>query len=361
MNTEKVRYYNPSDEKELLRLYSTEISEDFLLKRFEVFKWITHSNPKAANENNGFVVEQDKGIKGYWGRMPINIFIQGKRCDAFFSHEALVESSMRGQGLAKKLIEKLESETPSLMLSLWHNHSIFSIKVKRHWKPLYFRPYLLVIDWKRMMRGRLRARPFDVLILVGVFLWMGLRKQKRCDLGRKEIHIRTVEQFGEEFDQFFNSIAHKFPVIAERSKRILNWKYCRFPHVKYHRVKAERKGEICGYIILRVDQRRNIIRGMIVDVLVDPEDLQTFQLLLSHSIDFFRDQKVDFIEGLFTYSKFGLCARNYGFFPGRLKEENSLLLRDPQDVLANPLKRSLDSWHITFGDSDREMWAGTRE
>ena len=356
MSAKTARYYHASDQKELLKLYATEISSFYVSKRLEAFNWITRSNPRAKNISPGFIIDQGGKTIGYWCRMPIHLFIHGQKYIAFFSHECLVDASMRGQGFAKMLLEKLEKETPFLLLSLWHNRSTYFLHVNRDWKPLYYRPSLKIIRLKQMLRDWVKRNPVTLVPLIAISLWGWVVEMKRPLAPEKNLQISEIDNFDERFDWFFEQILHKLPVITERSSEILRWKYSLIPYIQYQKLKVERNGNICGYSILRKERNK----GIIVDFLVDPDDIPAFHLLLSHSIKFFRNQKVSFVECLFTHSRFRNLARRHGFFPGKRKRENSLLVKDRSGILNAHLLNSLDNWHITFGDSDRDMWVGTR-
>jgi len=80
--------------------------------------------------------------------------------------------------------------------------------------------------------------------------------------------------------------------------------------------KAEKKGALTGYVILRETKKRGFNSGVIVDLFAGPQDLQTIGALLDSSIAYFVGQKVDFIEyrGLLNQRSIVRLLRRKGFF-----------------------------------------------
>jgi hypothetical protein len=125
--------------------------------------------------------------------------------------------------------------------------------------------------------------------------------------------LSEVDTFPQEIDLFWQRIAPKFYAMVRRDSQHLNWKYVEQPHMDYLRILARRKGEVCGYLVLRSGKPPEKNFGMISDILVDPSDDRAISALLSHAVNHFRKEKRTAIIAATTVPEYQRGLRKLGF------------------------------------------------
>jgi ribosomal protein S18 acetylase RimI-like enzyme len=127
-------------------------------------------------------------------------------------------------------------------------------------------------------------------------------KKKSSNL--QSVNILEIKDFDERIDTFWNEMKNQNNFIVERNREHLNWRYCDPRGGEYCIKIAEEEGKILGYIILRKkkgkDSTSNDSIGYIIDLLVLPDRADVVDALLSNSIRYFDESKVNLIQTLIT-------------------------------------------------------------
>ncbi|WP_051273482.1 GNAT family N-acetyltransferase [Desulfotruncus alcoholivorax] len=172
------------------------------------------------------------------------------------------------------------------------------------------------------------------------------------------INIANVNRFGSEFDVFWELICNNSPVMVIRNSEYLNWRYIDIPYRRYHVLKAECDGRICGYIVLRETSVKNIRCGMIVDFIVEKTQVgeQVGDNLIRSALKHFKEANVSISGALMMKHtlEFNILKRN-GFITCPkwfLPQPFPLILKLHQKHDKDNIIEDFNNWFVTMGDYD---------
>lgn len=191
---------------------------------------------------------------------------------------------------------------------------------------------------------------------------------------KSKFFFRKTEKSEKALDEFWQKAKPDYPITVQRTSPYLNWRYFNHPFFNYRfftaKAKAKAKAKaIEGFIVLRIERALNYKVARIVD-LVAQGTAQDF--LLQKSIEYCKDQKIDFIDYYFS-GKFHLSAlKRAGFINGQKGKYNYLptlfspIARGKKkrinfatklngQRLNSKLSRNFNNWYTTKagGDQDR--------
>jgi hypothetical protein len=287
--------------------------------------------------------------------MPVKFYFVGQPVPVLFSQEALVDPSYRGQGLSYKLVREL-SGSNRFVTSLWHNDGVVKIQkgvgfsLVGNYKPLkkiYNFEKILSLRWKH---------PYLVK-LINTFIKGYFKRRPSHQENMSDYEVRFVQKCGKEYDTFFADVAPKLGILSDRTSEMLNWRYIDIPYKRYLFLEVRKKEILSGYFVLRIEEQPSGIRkGVIVDLLLDPDEPGALRCLLSKSEEIFSENKVDFSVCLVTPGSFRNIFKKAGYYEARSKKTDSLWICNEDKSPDRVLARDMKNWFITYGESDGDMW-----
>ena len=351
-----VQPYRATDRGDVADLYRRAYRGD-QVRRLRAFEWIHEHNPWTDPDATYLLLRDEGRVVGYLGRMSVRLFIAGKPLAAVYSQEALVDPAVRGRGIATTLFETT-NVTARVMISLWHNERIVSLLGKTGWTRVGPLPSLRKIyRLDRLLLSRFPIRP--ARWLAPLFGRLHRALGRRPSAVPVAYTVEPVSSFGPEFDDLARLAASQHGVIADRGAAVLNWKYGAIPHMRFHAVAVRKDGRLRAYGILRMQETEGGIRkGTIVDALGDVAEPQAMDALAAYCDAYFRDQRADLAAGMFAPARFRKAFRRVGFTGVRPTLTAWLWIRNQHLAPAESaaLLDRIDSWYLTLGDSDRDMW-----
>ncbi len=100
-----------------------------------------------------------------------------------------------------------------------------------------------------------------------------------------EPDVVDIERFLPEFlDNITTDMRAKLPAMFDRSPQFCAWRFDAVPDLVYGRAQRIRDGKPVGMVVWRLPQRDELSVGTIVDILVDPDDNETIEILVSHAL-----------------------------------------------------------------------------
>jgi GNAT superfamily N-acetyltransferase len=346
-----LREFQESDISKIADFYADAFGGD-VQKKMAAFRWIHSCNPRKNLECRYLVAFSDESIAAYWGLMPVNFYVSGRLFSGAFIQEALVRPSHRGHGLASKLLKESQRRS-SFLVSLWHNEKVLSMEQKAGWVEVgKFSPLKKVFRLRNFMRHRLTVRMFWAFLGTSLIPNRALSK-------RDSYEVLPLARCGPELDDFFYAVAPEYGIISERTSAILNWRYIDVPYGKYTMFLAKREGEICGYVVLRIETiTPNFKKGIIVDLLARPAESEALNCLIEKCDSIFRQEKVDFSVCLAQPKAFRTILKRWGYRPGKRRPTDSLWIYGNEALRDRQMITNIDNWYLTYGESDGDMWYG---
>lgn len=201
------------------------------------------------------------------------------------------------------------------------------------------------------------ARALTGILAAGISAAQYCAQFLRLAAGHR-LRVIRVLRFDDRFDQFWQRIQRDYRVQLVRDAAYLNWRYVDAPNAVYERLCIEHasSGTIEGFVVLRLTQRGDQVRGSICD-LVTPRQGQraVAHALLAASLKWFRAHSAAIAEvWMLPGSPLRFVLRSHGFIP-RSKEQygfQASLIAPETDSPHQGIEQA-DDWFLAMGDSDR--------
>jgi len=352
-----VAAYNRSDLSEIKELWNTIYSPEHVEKRARVFRHIAERNPRLDSGDfpTYFVLKRNNKLIGLYGKMPFEFYYKKELRVGNFLHDGLISPEFRGYGLAKIAMKYILDQCNHVIFALWMNKAQTALTAKSgyaHIKNCY--SYKRVHDIRYLsFKIRVFSIPFISFIanlLLRVWYW--LRERPYCFTNYQFEHVLS---FPKKYEKDLEGICKKYLIIAKRDTDYLNWKYSFLPEKNYKIYFLLRKERLKGYVVLRTERIGSYIKkGVIVDILSDPDDEGSFETLIKNSISYFNKQKVSYILCLCTNQGHIKILKRYGFF--RSRNSQPFMVNKWQESYDPDLLLNISNWHLTFGDNDGDVW-----
>ena len=207
------------------------------------------------------------------------------------------------------------------------------------------------------VRRILRFRP---LVSSANLIWKAyhrLFRSWRPNLSETDLRIREVEKFGEEINRLWEEVKDGYQIIPKRTDAYLNWRFFGHPTNRYHTFLLEQRGEIKGYLVLRLIEKKGEKIGRIVDLLASREDENFYRALVFFALRFLEERGVDTVQAFESTCPELKKAFKRNGFSHRLSTQRSMQMQGwqredyvPPEFFYNP-----DNWYFTYADSDFEM------
>ncbi len=183
---------------------------------------------------------------------------------------------------------------------------------------------------------------------------LAYRGIRRRTSGAFPVSLLTEGEMG-LFDDFWEEVKDKYPVMGIRRPDFMTWRYCAIPTRAYRIYAARDGGRLLGFCAVREDRLDGIKTGYIVDFLVLPGRKDVAAALLRAAVDSMLENGADLIGALMLphCEEYRHLVRG-GFLrcPARfLPQPFPLIVKEGGGI---PDPRILDSgnWFFTMGDYD---------
>ena len=337
------------DKDPILEL-TRKIFGDAEISKSDFFDWQYLRNPEG--EAIVIVARDDEKnlVVGIESILPINIVVNQKIVKASLSCNSYVHPDYRNKGIFSKLISTvLEESTKNDILCIYgvaNDNSFNSFMKKGSHEisnmPILFRPLRL---------SRYFSSPISTILNLFDNIW---KVKKNAN--------PNVSQFNTDFDESFEELAKKaslrIPIIKQRTKEFLNWRYRNHPTREYKTFVLKENSLLVGYIITRKTDVNGKSVGVIVDFMVDPNaSANGIGDLIQVVLGDFWNSGVSVtiaISGPSTLEHQLLRHSGFKIAPKFLKPQSShfiLISSDPNKSDLEQLKK-YDNWLFSFGDYD---------
>jgi GNAT superfamily N-acetyltransferase len=341
------------DEKDLDQILSLRrgifggIEEDKLDPRFWRWEFIENPGGKAL-----IYVIQDKGrIVGHFADIPRDFCIDGETVRGTLSLDLMVEPDYRRKGFFSRMGRVAAgrvSEQGGLFMTAFpiRKETIAGLK-KIGWRNVVRLPVLVYpIRFSGIVHRYLRFRPLS-LVAGGMarcvyFLFHGRNKRKAPE----GISIERVSHPDEQFDRFWEKARTLYPVLGNRDRKALRWRYFEHPTRTYILYRAMKNGEMTGYVVLRKVDLLEMNSAVIVDLLAMEEDVLT--ALVKKGIEHSRVEGADLL-GMMVPESHPYCRslKRSGFLSSLKAFQFMIFPHGREEILLNP-----NAWYVNWGDTD---------
>ena len=342
---------NKDDEKQAILELTRKIFGDSEISLPSFFDWQYLGNPEgeaiiiiARDENN------HNKVIGIESILPINVVINQKIIKASLSCNSYVDPDYRNKGIFSKLISFMIEESKKKNILCTYgvaNDNSFNSFLKKGAHeisdlPILFRPLRFSKYFNFPLNKILK--PFDNIWKV------------------KNNTNPNVTQFDNNFDDSFETLVKKvsqrIPIIKQRTKEFLNWRYRNHPTRDYKIFVLKENSQLVGYIVTRQIDINGKSIGVIVDFLVDPDvSSQKINDLIQIALYDFWNSGISVTISLSESSVFvSQPLRHFGFktIPKFLKPTSAHFILINSDLSQSNFVqlKKYDNWSFSFGDYD---------
>jgi hypothetical protein len=174
------------------------------------------------------------------------------------------------------------------------------------------------------------------------FFLFGLRKMRKIE----GTVVERVYEWDEMYDLFWERAKSVCPIMGNRNRSFLTWRYLRHPTRNYVIYRALQKGEMKGYIVLRKVDLLKFNSAVIVDLLALDE--HTLFELVRKGIEHSRWEGADLLGFMVPKPHpYDRSLRREGFLPSFKAFHFLVYSHRKEQILFNP-----KGWYVTWGDTD---------
>ena len=350
MDPWKVRDGNEKDMEGILSLRHLvfgEVERDKLDPRF--WRWQIRENPDGTAWI--YLAEEGEKIIGHLADLPKGFLVQGKLVLGTLTHDMMVHPDYRRKGIsaatAEYAIHRVEREKGMFMTAYSIREESLNSLLKVGWKELMRLPILVFPIRFHGIVNRYLHFPFLSLLIGGMmrffyFFLFGPRKKRKIE----GTVVERVYECDEVYDLFWERAKFVHPIMGNRNRSFLTWRYLRHPTRDYVIYRALQKGEMKGYIVLRKVDLLKFNSAVIVDLLA--LDDHTLSELVRKGIEHSRQEGADLlgfmVPKLHPYDQ---SLRREGFLPSFRAFHFLVYSHKKEQILFDPR-----GWYVTWGDTD---------
>ncbi len=349
-----VREYIDGDEENINDLFNIIFEKNRKLNHWE---WEFKKNPKGSKS---LVAVDNDQIVGHLGSLHRNI--KAQHLDFMTSWEVvgMTHTDFGRLGifvaLGQNLLAESRKEGIDIVIGFPNENALpghrklgcielFSLHVMI--KPINFKNLS-----KKMFSNRLLCLLSEMAAKFTFSVFYRTRKPKITG----DVTYKTVSEFNERFDKFWEEAKVSYPIILTRDSRYMNWRYAECPSRHYQKFAAEKDGRILAVVIVSVLEKFGLSNGAIVDILALPNHEHIVHELVLKAGDYLKEKKVDLIAcSVPKWSSYNNVLKKCGFMkcPKRLypKEEPFIIYPLSKEIDIDLVKNPLN-WYITWGDTD---------
>jgi hypothetical protein len=165
---------------------------------------------------------------------------------------------------------------------------------------------------------------------------------------RRDISIEISSDFDERVDRLWKQSLGRYPIIGERNRDFLNWRFTQCPSREYivFSLISKNSGNMIGYVVYFSDKSHVYI----VDFLV-ADMSEEFGVLLSEFLIFQKKRSIKTIS-IILFGSEDLMGRFRRFgFSVRRDERSILMFTRPDSPFVSHLSNKRN-WYFTEGDND---------
>lgn len=326
--------YEPSHQPAVLSFF-----DDVPFKQ-ELWHWQFEASPGALSAGfNPVVMEDEHGIVGFNGVMPVAVKFGDETLDALWSCDFYVAARARGQGIGQAIKRELIEKVPVVM-SFGVSRQAAIVLAKMGWvlSP-DVQAYRKISSSRSLKQCVLRCIQFANRILSPV-----------RDTYSGKVDITWALPASDEVDRLWESCAASYEKAVHRHYDYLDWRYQKHPMARYQFMVA-RSGEGKLDAILVIREHQGVLR--IVDY-VGPGEAAGLMKALVQEVD---HQYSSAHLRLVTTSErtLGRVLRSQGYCKGRARP--ALYVRANLAGTRAPET----GWFVMAGDSDGEILRAARE
>lgn len=352
-------YTIPYDSKyfpQIIELWNDQYDNEYINFRKELFEWLCLDNPFLGNCNPYFLLMENDQVVGMHGFMPLQFSNFGKNIQGYFAHDILLSKNYRGKGLGKIILREMVERSDFFAGALWFNEPNYGLYKKCGWLDIpHLQSFVKIFNFSVFLESRIKIKSLRNTISKILSKVSQIKHMLSVAKPTDNIKIVEIDKFDSVIDVFFDYVSPFYGIMVTRNSQYLNWKFVKKPFNNYKKIVAFNKtGELCGYMVSKLESSRDVNRGRIMDFLVNPNTPEVFSALLEHCCNELKQQNVDYIQ-LTTSSDLIVGLVKKSGFVGARKPVRFMVIKWENNFKSD-FVGDRKNWYITESDGDGDAW-----
>lgn len=319
----------------------------------EGWRWMFIDNPAGASII--WLARHDGKLVGQYPLVRMNMKIGEEIIMGAQIADTMTHPEYRRQGIAfalgEKALSQLRGEGVSFAIG-FPNTQAYPLHMKSGWLDICaFQVMVKPLNLKNIFRSYLSSNKFLLTTSTGVgnlilkTLFM-IKKSPKVD----GLTVTRISHFDDRFNDFWKKVSNDYNIIVVRNKKYLNWRYVDVPNNDYSVYVAERKKEICGYVVLGQYKRGDLMFGHIYDIIAPLNQEDVLHYLISKAVDHFKEEKMDAVSTQMVVPKiYRKIFWKNGFIPYFISKY-LFIVYNASPKLSQSLLKNPKNWFIQPGD-----------
>ena len=349
-----IRDYNDGDEQKINDLFNSIFNKT---RTLDHWNWEFKKNPDGSKM---LVAVDEERVIAHLGSLHRKIKIGKENSSASLEVDGVTHPDFGHRGifvaLGKRLLAESEKEGIDIVIGFPNENALPGHRKLNCVELFSLHVMIRPVNFKNMSK-KLFSNKFLCLLseVVGKFMF-GVFYRVRKPKIRGNVTLKSIPEFDERFDRFWEEASSSHPIILHRDSRYLNWRYVECPGQYYQKFVAEKEDRVLAMVVVRVLERYGLTNGAIVDILALPNHENITHALLLKAIEHLKEKRVDMIAcSVPEWSVYNMLLKKCGFVkcPKRLnpKEEPFIIYPFSKEVDIDFIKNP-SNWYITWGDTD---------
>ena len=355
-----VAYDRDRHEPALKRFTEKVLGADVCARRQRVIDTYHDRMPGRERTPLRHVLMDGDIVAGTLGYMPVDFLVGGKRMQARYTHDLLVDPEYRGGGLGKVIVGHARELGDFFPGGMWMTGACWKIHQTTGFDDVTeLVTYTAVLD-PASFTARRNFSPVKAVVGragLGVKRLQALQRARKM-VGSARSTIASMDRMDPALDAAWLELAKTYDITRVRDAGYINWKYMDHPRLQYRLVVAMQGGKPSGYLIWRAAPKDYAEqRAVIADFLVARDDTRTLEEMVSRVLLDASAEGIDAVAIISTQSFAVAALQKLGFVAGGSR--NAWVIANWKDVMPAEWVTDLNRWHMCMGDSDGDQWTGS--
>ena len=294
--------------------------------------WIWKNNKNPFGKLITVLLKDNDNVIASYSVSPKEFLIHGDPISCVQSLDTMTLSAYRGKGISTYLgnlnYEYARRSKYAYVYGFPNNVSQYLFEVK--------------LEWNIVIKSEPLLKPIS---------------NKTLKTQKKDYNIKKIENFSNDYNEFWAKIQKKYHLIINKTKKYLNWRFSEHPEINYEKylIIDPETDEIKAYFVLKkyADQEGNQL-GHIVDFLIGTDvferKVDIFKFIEAESTEILGKtcDSLSFWMPDTQLKRFCLENLDYKIKPALPYFGYKILRKDIQlEIL-----KSLKNWYITMSNND---------
>jgi GNAT superfamily N-acetyltransferase len=339
----------PEHDPELFALYAEVFGDGNLERSRRRYDWQYFANPN--NPDDGPVIwtaREGDTLLGQMATMPFWMWWGDREVRASAGNDYFVKKSAQGRGIGIALSNRWADEV-DVALALGLTPSSYPLFKKLFTDVGPVPSFVKILDARAVARKK--WGPVGGA-LGGPLLGLGLAVLSGRPPESKDVDVREVQAFSDEYDDLWLRARTSFTTCVRRDARYLRWKYLACPFRAYRVLEARKAATLSGYAVLREEGEPAFRRGVIADLFCDTGDIATQDALLAAATADFSSKRLVRIEVYCLNSRLARALKRHGFRAGTTAVQYCVAYRGTPGETRDSVLGDVANWNLLIGDGD---------